>query len=272
MKITNKHNLPASIVKAVSQDNYSRPQGTISVTTLLSPAYQRHLKDKYEDELEEDASSRIWSMMGQIGHSIAERNAGAQSLSEERLTTPLGGYKITGQVDLYENEIISDFKFTTVYAADGKPEWNAQVNAYAWLMQKAGFPVKGAQIVAVFRDFHMSKAGQNGYPDAAVKVIPVPLWADQEVEAFLINRLEEHGRLTPPPCTNEERWATKPVFAVMKKGRKTALKLYDNAIDAQGHATGEDGYVEARPVEYKRCENYCPVNKWCPHFQKENSK
>jgi len=270
MKITNKLGLPASIVKAVSVDNYSRPQGTISATTLLAPAYQRHLMDKYEDELEEDASARIWSMMGQLGHAIAERSAGAQSLSEERLTTELDGYNITGQVDLYENEIITDFKFTTVYAADGKPEWNAQVNAYAWLMQKAGFPVKGAQIVAVFRDFHMSKAGQNGYPEAAVKVIPVPLWADQETEKFLLARLKEHGSLMPPLCTDEERWATKPVFAVMKKGRKTALKLYDNEIDAQGHAAGEDGYVEKRPVEYKRCENYCAVSKFCPAFKKES--
>ena len=76
---------------------------------------------------------------------------------------------------------------------------------------------------------------------------------------------------TIPQCTPEERWLRPTKYAVMKKGRKRAIKLHDNETEAHGHAEtlGKDHLVELRKGEAGRCEKYCPVALFCPQFQKE---
>jgi hypothetical protein len=274
MNLTNKLGLPASIVRAVSSNNYKRTPGVFGVTTLLSPAYMRELERVHAEELEEDASDRIWSMIGQIGHGIAERANQDGALAEHRMTVEFGGVKISGQIDLFDNDqTLTDFKFTTVYSMNGKPDWDAQVNIYAWLLRKGGHPVEKAQIVAVFRDFQKSRAVSPDYPTAPVGVIPVNLWDDARVEALLTERIREHMAILPTPCTDEERWATKPVFAVMKEGRKAAVKLHETRDSADTHCAelGKGHSVVARPKKFNRCEGYCACAKFCPIMKSEVS-
>jgi len=72
----------------------------------------------------------------------------------------------------------------------------------------------------------------------------------------------------------EECWAKPPVYAVMKKGRKSAVKLYENQEAANTHATreGKNFWVDYRPPVANRCESYCPCANWCKQFKqtKEN--
>ncbi len=268
MKLTNKLGLPESIVRAVGVEGYTPGrEGSMSVTTLLSPAFIRRLEKENPEAIEEDASDRIWSLVGQIGHSIAERATEFNALSEERLYATILGQEISGQIDLFDKEgVLSDFKFTTIYKKDGDPSWTAQQNVYAWLLRKHGFEVKKAQIIAVFKDWRQSQAGQGDHPDKAIKVIPIELWDDAKVEALLADRVMAHHAKAPAPCTDEERWATAPKYAVMKKGGKKAIKLFDAELDALGHAhgSGPEYYVEQREREYKRCESYCRVSHICP--------
>jgi methionine salvage enolase-phosphatase E1 len=60
------------------------------------------------------------------------------------------------------------------------------------------------------------------------------------------------------------------VFAVMKKGRKRALRLLESESEANALASEESGYIEFRVGESKRCQNYCNVAKFCTQFQSMN--
>ena len=98
MKLTNKHNLPEAIYNAVKNDPY-RKQGHITVTTLINPPRIRALEQRHADELEEDVSDRLWSLLGQAVHVVLERAGADNVLQEERLGTQVNGWTLTGQFD-----------------------------------------------------------------------------------------------------------------------------------------------------------------------------
>lgn len=82
-KLHNRAGLPESIARAVSNDGYDSgrpkdvdPSRYFTTTTLVAPTRQVHLKRRHADEIEEDVSDRIWSLLGQSVHTILER-AGA---------------------------------------------------------------------------------------------------------------------------------------------------------------------------------------------------
>src|SRR6202142_1696526 len=84
MKYTNKQNLPQPIVKAVTNDSYNSGDCDISVTSLLKPPQMLALERLHKDDLEEDVSDRIWSLLGQVIHGILER-AEETAVAERRL-------------------------------------------------------------------------------------------------------------------------------------------------------------------------------------------
>ena len=70
------------------------------------------------------------------------------------------------------------------------------------------------------------------------------------------------------PCSDDERWADGEKWAVMKNGRKTAIKLFDNGADADAMA-GEMGnayYVEHRPAISRKCLDYCNCKEFCSFY------
>ena len=88
-------------------------------------------------------------------------------------------------------------------------------------------------------------------------------------EAFIINKIQQHKSEDYPLCTMEERWNNGDKYAVMKKGRKKALRVFDNEKDAmifQG-TTDDKIYIEQRKGENKRCENYCKCVGWCQQYK-----
>ena len=72
MKITNRMNLPQPLVSAIERDPYVRV-GDVSVTSLAKSPRQFWLERRHAEEIEEDASDRIWALLGSIGHKILER-------------------------------------------------------------------------------------------------------------------------------------------------------------------------------------------------------
>jgi hypothetical protein len=281
MRLTNRLNLPASIVSAVANDPY-KGGGDISVTKLITPPYQRQLLQGLGGKLVEDVSDRIWSLMGQIGHALIERMTidPATSVAEQRIYQDVQledrKVSVSGQFDLIESGALTDFKFTSVYSRDGKIEWEQQLNllnALCWChfnqTSDRRYVINKLQIVAVFRDWTKNKVGIGDYPESQVAVIPINLWPIEKSMAFLVERVRLHYSNNPAPCTDSERWATDEVFALMKKGRKTAVKLYKDEQAAHDAATlkGKDHMVIHRPVQYKRCEAYCSASSICPMWQ-----
>ena len=121
--ITNNKGFPEALVKAVTNDTYSRGTADRSVTGLLAPPRQAALIERHDGMISEDVSERTFALYGQLVHLLLER-AGEQSrnaINEERLYAEVGGWTISGQTDtltLTEDQrswIISDYKFVTAY-------------------------------------------------------------------------------------------------------------------------------------------------------------
>lgn len=267
--LTNKLNLPKSVVLAVQNDPYTRGKSDISVTQLITPPYQRKLKESVEPV--EDVAERLFSLYGQIGHGILER-AGlrAQMDVEQRLFADIHGWTVSGQYDLFEDGCLMDYKFTSFWSVKGdepKKEWVEQLNLLRVLAIRNGMNVTSLRIIALLRDHSMTQAKRDAeYPQLPIATVDIPVWDLVDAEEFMLERIKAHQQETPPACTDEERWMQPPVFALKKNGRKSAVKLYEVRADAEAAAevAGKDHFVEYRPGEYRRCADYCNVAHGCP--------
>lgn len=284
-KITNNLGLPEALVEAVRRDPYTKGDADYSVTTLLSPPRQRALMALHEDELEEDASDRIYSLLGQALHTILER-ANRTGIAERRLFATIGGKRISGGMDLVHGDAkLTDYKTTTAWKfKDGTvpQEYEQQLNCYAEILRQNGEEVKELEIVAILRDWSKLEAMRNdGYPRSQVIIRKVRMWASDYAKEFMLMRvtLHEAAKTKLPECTKEERWAEDDIYAVHKEGKKNAEKLFrvsdlgDRAEPTAElfakHAKGLT--VVKRAGESRRCKAYCSVSTYCDQYKKENS-
>jgi len=273
MKITNKYNLPEAICQAVKAWNYPPTANRYSVTELIAPPLIRKLKIQHWNELEEDASDRLWVLLGQAVHSVLDKVKIEDALQEEKLIAEFNGASISGRIDLYRynSKSIEDYKITSVWAfmLGDKPEWEAQLNVYRWLYERYNFEVKQLKINAILRDWKQSEALKNtDYPPIPFISVNIPLWTSNEVEEYIASRLKKHEE--GASCTNEERWLRNEQWAVVKAGNKKALRLFDNIKDAESFITEQEKNdkslrleLQYRAGQYMRCESYCPVRTVC---------
>jgi hypothetical protein len=267
MKLTNKAGLPQALVNAVNNDGYSRGQSDISVTQLIDSPLVRTLRKEHRDEIEEDVSDRIWALFGQVVHTILER-ANTTGMVEQRLYATVDGKTISGQFDHLENGILTDWKLTSVWAVVyGRSEWGRQLNVLAYLCRLKGLEVKQLQIIAMMRDWQKSKVEPEGnYPQTQVITIPIDMWTPERQEEYIKECLAAHFN-DAVNCSDEQRWKKEDTFAVMKKGRKSALRVLVSEPEATEwkEANGGDEIVK-RPGSFTRCESYCNVRQWCPNY------
>ena len=284
MKITNRANLPDALVRAVANDPYVGG-GDVSVTTLIGPPQIHYLRHKYENDLEEDAIDRIWSLLGQAVHTILER-AEQLGLTEKRLYMPVGKWNLSGQFDrlVFTPEgILQDYKVTSTWTSLGpKPEWEAQLNVLAHLCRHNGYDVSRLEIVAIYRDWSRAQAMRSpDYPQQMVRVVTIPVWTADVAHHYIEQRVDLHQQAIlleqVQPCSNEDRWYRGEEWAVTKAGRKSALRCLATYEEAKTWAT-ENGHLKPdgtalagislvhRPGKNVRCESYCSVSRFCPQW------
>lgn len=287
MKITNNYDLPEAVVRAVTQDPYTYT-GNISVTQLISPPQLRWLFIRHNDKLEEDVVDNIWRLLGSAVHGILERAVSKHSadLQEERLDTTTAGWVWSGQTDIWEHPgVLMDYKVTSVWASmfGIKDEWSAQLNMLAYLYRKAGFAVNDLFIVAIFRDWHLSKVMTNkNYPPVPAEKIQIPMWTEQEIVKYVTERITLHKESEHlpdeelPPCSASERWQKETKYAIKKNKNMKASKVCGSKDEAIMFASElqekhpKDTYkIEVRHGENTRCEHYCPVKAYCHQYQQE---
>jgi hypothetical protein len=270
-----------------SDDQYSKGESDYSVTEILSPPRINRLRKKHYTEMQSDVSDMIWMLLGTALHVVAERSVVDGHTNEERLFLTVDDIILSGAIDLQRNDhdgtVITDYKFTSAWSLmHDKPEWIQQQNIYRYIYEKVKkTPVKGLQICAFIRDFSRRKAQtDSSYPQATIQVIEIPMWTMDETEAYIKARIEMHRESKVnadwdeelPLCSEEERWMRDTTYAVKKDGRKTAVRVFDNEVEAQellATMTAKDkAFVEVRKGEAVRCTgNYCGVSKWCSQFQ-----
>ena len=278
MKITNELGMPEAFVNFVSNVRHNEP-GTLSATTLLQGDKQIVLYDRHFDELAEDAADLVWATFGTAFHTVMEKQDD-DAFKEEKFEVPVGSWKVTGKCDRYdmEHEIIEDWKTTSVWKiiyGDFK-EWKAQGLTYAWLMKQAGLNVKRCRFLALLKDHSKTEAKRKSdYPQKPVFIYEFDVTeADlEETEKRIKAKIESVTQAYKladdeiAPCSEEERWATATKYAVMKDGRKTALKVCDTMSDAQTYMRDVGGdRIDVRPGESKRCADYCPCAQFCSFY------
>jgi len=286
MKITNIHNIPETFVNVLKRPTYSKGKANLSATQLLNSPKIVALSKKFEDEIENDVSDMVWSIFGTAIHGVLEHGKDDNHIVEERLHAEIGGWKISGAVDLQivtgENTLsIRDYKTTSAWAVmNEKIEWEQQLNIYAWLVEtNKGKIVDSLGIVAIIRDWSRREAAKNeDYPQAPVKEIPIKLWPYEERQNFIEDRLVAHADAEfaldadedLPDCTPEEMWEKPSVWAVRKVGGVRAKSLHNTEEEAKAalEAAGKGFEIEYRPGERTRCASFCPVSNWCQQWRK----
>jgi hypothetical protein len=281
MNLTNQSNLPLPLVEAIRNDSYDKGDCDYSVTELILPPRIAELRRQHWGEITEDASDRIFALVGQGIHAVLERAAGDCYRVEERFTIRHeSGVRVSGRIDLYDRQTftLQDYKVTSRWTTkDGlKPEWVAQGNLNRLLMLKNGVRVDKIEYVAIYRDWSkmMVARGKDDMPEKQVETFEVPLWKTEFTEGYLEDRIRLHQEAAEqlPLCTDEERWFKPEKWAVMKKGRKRAVKLYDSPSEATLVAESLEPHqgqykVEHRKGEHTRCLYYCPVSSFCLQFR-----
>lgn len=283
MKITNEQGLPKPFVDACRRQRRYDPK-TYSVTELLKGTAEIILSRRHDAEMTDDAANRVWAVFGSAAHSILEQGEeSAAQIKENRLSADIDGFTVTGQFDLYDADThtVTDYKTVSVWRVIFK-DWDSyrkQLIAYCWLLHKAGFEADKGQIVALIKDHSKSKAKrERDYPKYPVYTISWEFTAEdfEQFEAWLHSKIADiKAAISTPdaelePCAPEERWAKPTKYAVMKKGRKKALKIYDDRTDADIHALGVGGYVEERKGTDTKCTDYCACCNFCKYWQENH--
>jgi hypothetical protein len=295
--ITNELGLPQAIVDAVRNDDYDRGASDITVTQLLDPPRKVALIAAHADEIVEDASDRIYALMGQAIHTVLERANVADSV-EERLYTDVMGWKVGGRFDTVAlmpdpefGHILSDYKNVSRYEITHgiKPERHAQLNVLGLLAKQAGYTVDRLEAVCIVRDWSRGEARRKAdyFPKKQVVRYFVPMWDEAQVVAYITDRVLIHQAAleTLPECSDDERWYKGTTWAVRKKKNKRATRVlnsYEEAftwarenkatVSAQfgtviDEALHKDYVIEERPGENTRCLDYCDALPWCEQGQ-----
>lgn len=280
MKVLNSMNLPQAFCNAVNLERHNE-KGCYSATTLLKGTTSTILTDRHFDEIEVDVADCVWQIWGTAVHKIFE-DSGIDGLKEERFEVPVSHSKVTGRVDLFDekNGILYDWKTASTFKItfNDFSDWKKQGLIYAWLMKQNGIEVKKCRFIALLKDHSKSKAKtDSSYPQLPVYNYEFEVTETDlaEIENFIKTRIAEleKAELIPdeelPPCSEEERWHQKGKVAVMKEGRKTAIKLFDTKEEAEQNMKALGGtYLEERKGCDRRCSEYCNCNTFCPYYKK----
>lgn len=286
MKITNKHGLPSVFVNMMKNDDYTKGTAQFSVTELISPPRIRILREKHDAAIEKDVADGLWALVGKAVHHVLETHAPDGTIPEQRLETIVDGVKVSGGIDLQVvngNAVkIDDFKFTSTWAfKQDKLDWEQQLNLYAALCRANGRTPVELNITAILRDWSRAQAERDPtYPQAPVQRLAITMWPAKEADDFLKMRLHFHldARYAADmgdrvaECTDEEKWMSTPLFAIVKKDgtSKRASKVFESDGEATNYVAMRPMYkIEKREAEPIRCKrDYCNVARFCDFGKK----
>ena len=262
MKYINIHGLPEIFERWLTHDEYDYHPGIFSATRLLKPTRMVVLEKRHEDELESDISDLIAAQYGTALHQSFEKIEFPDCIQEKRFFAEVDGYKVSGKPDLLQIADgifkLGDLKSTSVWAVvfnDKEEDYIKQLSIYRWLIMNGECEEYLGDVPTL-----VSRDG----------TIYFMFTATDDTEFYIKGRLGaihhylENPSESLPRCTRKELWQ-KPW--IMKKGRKTPVKKFQDEDDAHNFLDQMDElthYLEWSPVQ--RC-NYCSVTRWCDQFK-----
>lgn len=280
MRVTNKLGLPQPLVDAVTREHRRVPR-RYSVTELQKGVREAILARRHDGEIECDVSEMVWAIFGTAVHSVLENARESETqLKESKLVQEMpNGYELSGIFDLYDDSTgtVTDYKTASVWKVKfgDYSDWREQTLMYCWMLRRLGFDAKRGEVVAMLKDHSKTKAKVGDHPPLPVFTVgwdfdekdidDIGMWLEDRFN--LIAACEELPDEKLPMCSDEERWHRPGKFAVMKPGRKSALKLFDDEDAAWFYAEEKGGgcWVQHRPGEDRKCMEYCAAAPFCAH-------
>jgi hypothetical protein len=287
MKLTNKFNLPQPILN-VANKKQPMKRG-IRTTTLISSPKIKLLERRHYESMEDDVANSVWAMFGTGFHKLMEDGADKNNIPERSLETEVNGTIVSGTIDLMsykeatDSYDIFDYKVTTAWSAmSEKPEWELQLNVYAFLARRNGYKIDTINILAVIRDWTAREAKLNDdYPQSPMTVIPIPLWPQDLAENFVFDRINAHVDAgfsdameeDLPDCDSSERWYRPGKLAVVNPSKSTrALKVFEETEEKEArefrdsNKNSKELEIHIRSGKSIRCHSFCRVSKFCKQF------
>lgn len=269
MKFTNKYHLPDYLESYLKRFYKSDPY-RIGVTSLIDEPLPRYLLMKHWDEMIVDVSEFLTSIKGQGIHTLFQDKL-------PKIEIEQNGFTIVGEADKEFLNNLIDIKVTSVWTLIYKSQlagYEKQLNVYDWLkVKKYGKGFDKLLIDMFFDDWKINKTKQKGnwsYPKILFKRIEVKKWSFEQQEQFVKEQLQKHKEslTNPKECSPESKWQSHNTYAIMRKGRKSAVRVFDTQQEAEKYPKKKTGdFIEERKGECKRCNNYCLVNKFCPYYR-----
>ena len=325
MHVTNTEKMPDLLYQALAE-NRPPVEGEIHVTQLIGPPMLDYLRRKHWDDLKQDASERLYALMGQAMHAVLANDGRLQYAKAvlRQLHDQWGNYSwdtvkdiirdliekisegsqrgiessmrvtinkkwtLVGTDDYFDEDvcILRDWKMTSVWSVVfADHDWEEQLNVYAWMRRQLGYDVKNLEVWALLRDWQKYKAkygGDSEYPKIPFVCVPIKLWTEEKQEKYINMRLRKFSG-KPVSCSPKEKWQTPTTYKVMKGKNKTAaiatwfigdkrvplLSTEEARSAAQKKNLPVDGkkiWIKEFKGESKRCDMYCPVNKYCKDY------
>lgn len=287
MKITNRSGLPQAFVNMATNEYGYKPK-RYSVTSLLKGTREILLTRRHDDGIQQDCSDMIWLLFGQAVHSILEKYADKNDYAEKKLAVTLdNGYTVSGILDCYntKDNIIEDYKTASVWKVmfGDFGDWEKQGLLYDWQLRHAeGIESSKIRFTAILKDWSKNDAKRKSdYPKQPVFVFEfVPTqekrdWTDNFVREKMddIIKCEMLKDNELPMCSADERWKNDDKWRVMKKGRKTALRVLPTegeAVEWQYENGGD--YIEVELGVDRKCAEYCSCCEFCDYYQRNYAK
>lgn len=258
------------------------------MTQLLKPPRIVALERLHGDELVDDVEDRIWSLYGQIAHTILER-ANSLDLAEKRFAATFAGKVVSAQIDTlsFSHGFLRDWKFQTSWKFLANkpvdPDWIAQLNMQREIMlrqpEHKDLEINRLGIVGLLRDWSKVEArGNPTYPQKQVVDVDIPIWPREQTTSFIEMRVREMeetlGKTQSqlPLCSPSERWAKQEAWAVMRGEKAVKFGVCFSEAEAYVKLDTElqkkpGAFIQHRPGQNMRCEFYCSVSEYCTQFK-----
>lgn len=245
MKLINPRHVPDIIFKWLQQDFYDSADaaGTTSVTTLIKPIQETILKKRYDDVIEIDCTTRVWSLLGSGVHAVLEKIEDEDIVPVERLKFQLREGWLSGKFDLVRKKKnkVTDFKVTSAWTAvygSKVEDWVYQLSCYRYLYWKCKKVMLSdvGSIIGIFRDWQRNKLDTTDYPECPI--------------------VEMNLKLLPVEQT--EQWIRRRLKLITAAG-----KLKDKYLPA---CNEKERMFDKKTYRSNKCELYCDAAQFCPQF------
>lgn len=302
IRYTNEQNLSPLVALWVLRDEYDNTTGATSATTLMKPARATALLRKAELEGTEvviDISTMIAARYGTAIHDSIEKvllellsgesentyvynivkelygSVPSVQVVEKRYFSEINGVEVSGKIDAVIDGVVNDHKSTSAYSwTKNMDDYITQLSIYRWLLIKNNnYTPHMGKINFWFTDWSAAKAlAGKDYPKSRCLSKLVTLLSTVDTEKYIVGRLEaiDKAMAELPECADEELWPNPTVYAHMREGRKTAVKLYGTKKEAEEAVIlsgSQKDYMEERPGGYRRCK-YCYASSICDQYKR----